>query len=459
MPPPHRDYRAEKPSPAHTVGSLPQARYYLPMHEKINAEQFQIGMFVAELDRPWLDTPFLFQGFLIETEEQITELRQYCQYAWIDPLRSIGWDRWRDTPERKEALRLMQMLDREEENTSLAPLPLALAERQGGPFARNLNRYSDRTHLEAELPRAKRVQQQAEQAVQDIFQELVVQGTTDLNRAHEVMDGLVESIIFNPDALALLSRVKHASSYVYSRSVSVAIHMLLFGRHLGFPRDHLRLLGAAGLVLDVGTASLPQALLNKQGRLTPDEYDAMKQHVQSGLDLLRGCKGVSEKLLNIVACHHEREDGSGYPLGRRGEAIGVPGKMAAIVDCYDALTSERPYARPYSPYEALQRIYDWRQRLFHLELVEQFVQCLGIYPVGSLVELNSGEVAVVLAHNRVRRLKPRVLVILDVAKQPYGAPIPLDLLTAPKHAGGQDYEIAHALEHGMYGIDPRDYYL
>ena len=430
------------------------------MNEKVDAADLQTGMFVAELDRPWLDTPFLFQGFLIETDDQIIELRRFCQYVLVDPLRSIGWDPWRDTPERKEAQRRLAMLDRDAQQNPLAPLPLSLAEdRTGGPFSRNLNRYPDRARLEQELPRAKALHQQAEQAVQQLFEGLQQHGTTDLNRAHEVIESMVESIICNPDALALLSRVKRASAYVYARSVSVAINMLLFGRHLGFPRDHMHLLGAAGLLLDVGTAKVPPDILSKSGQLTPEEYKMIKAHVPLGLEILRDCKGVSEKLLNIVACHHEREDGSGYPLGRRGAEIGVPGKMAAIVDCYDALTSERPYARSFSPYEALQHLYDWRHHLFHLELVEQFVQCLGIYPVGSLVELNSGEVAVVLAHNRVRRLKPRVLAILDAAKQPYGAPVPLDLLTAPKHAGDQAYEIARALEHGMYGIDPRDYYL
>ncbi len=428
------------------------------MTEKIGVENLLIGMFITELDRPWLDTPFLFQGFLIETEEQIADLRRYCQYVLVDPLRSIGWEPGQDTPEHQEALRRLAILDRENQN-ALPPLPLALAERASGPFSRNLNRYADRAQLEQELPRAKEIQYQAEQAVEQLFEDLQQHGTTDFDRAHEVVDSMVESIISNPDALALLSRVKRVSTYVYARSVSVAINMLLFGRHLGFPRDHLHQLGAAGLLLDVGTAKVPPEILNKYGQLTADEYAAIQRHVPLGLEMLRESKGISDKLLNIVACHHEREDGSGYPHRLRGVEISVPGKMAAIVDCYDALTSERPYARSYSPYEALQHLYNWRQHLFHSELVEQFIQSLGIYPVGSLVELNSGEVAVVLAHNRVRRLKPRVLAILDADKKPYGAPILLDLLTLPKLVGDQPYEIVRALEHGMYGIDPRDYYL
>lgn len=429
------------------------------MDEKVDVADLQSGMFVTELDRPWLDTPFLFQGFLIASENEIVELRRYCQYVLVDPLRSSGWERKHGTAEPKKTPNELDRRDQQAPEEALPPLPLELEEQAGRVFERNLNHYIDRTQFEQELPRAKEIQRQAEQAVQQLFEDLQQQGTADLVRAHEVIDSMVESIICNPDALALLSRVKRVSSYVYARSVSVSINMLLFGRHLGFPRDQLHLLGAAGLLLDVGTIKVPPETLSKNGQLTPEEFESVKRHVQFGVEMLRDCKGVSAKLLNIVACHHEREDGSGYPRGLRGDEIEVPGKMAAIVDCYDALTSERPYARSCTPYEALQHLYGWRQHLFNSELVEQFVQCLGIYPVGSLVELNSGEVAVVLAHNRVRRMKPRVLAILDASKKPYGAPVILDLLTAPKLVDEQPYQIVRALEHGMYGVDPRDYYL
>ena len=239
------------------------------MHEQIKVEALQVGMFVAELDRPWLDTPFLFQGFLIESDEQIQELCQCCGYVMVDPLRSIGCNYWDNTPQHQEARRRLAILDRREPDTytHLAPLPLDLADRADGPFARNRNRYPDQTPLEEELPQAKQIHLHAEQAVQHLFDELQQHGTTDLNRAHEVMDGMVESIIRNPDALALLSRVKRASAYVYGRSVSVAINMLLFGRHLGFPRDHMHLLGAAGLLLDVGTAKVPPEILRRRQRL------------------------------------------------------------------------------------------------------------------------------------------------------------------------------------------------
>ena len=260
--------------------------------------------------------------------------------------------------------------------------PLALEEHPDGPFARNLNRYPDRAQLEEEMPRAKELHRQAEQAVQQLFDELRQHGTTDLDRAHEVMDGMVESIICNPDALALLSRVKRASSYVYARSVSVAINMLLFGRHLGFPRDHMHLLGAAGLLLDVGAAKVPPEILSKNGRLTPEEYETMQHHVHFAIEMLRECKGVSKKNCSTSLPYIMSEKmAAAIPMACAALEIGVPGKMAAIVDCYDALTSERPYARSFTPYDALQHVYSWREHLFHTELVEQFVQCLGFIPL------------------------------------------------------------------------------
>lgn len=430
------------------------------MLEKISVDHLCVGLFVAELDRPWLDTPFLLQGFLIDSEEILAELRLYCEHVLVDPERSVAWDRIRHDPAQQTARRLMALLDGPASaETDLPDLPQLLLDAPGGAFGAGIGRYADQTPIDDEMPLAQVSYAQAESAIKVLFDDLRQQGRIDLEHAAEVVTGMVESVIRNPDALALLSRVKHASDYVYRRSISVAINLLVFGRHLGFPRDHLHTLGAAGLLLDVGASRLPPHLLDKPGKLTAAEFATVKQHVAMGLDLLRDSPGVSARVLAIVAGHHEREDGSGYPQALSGQAISVPAKMAAIVDCYDALTTDRPYARSYSPYEALQHLYQWRDKLFQGELVEQFIQSLGIYPVGSLVELNSGEVAVVLAHSRTRRLKPRLLVILDAGKQAYRAPVSLDLLSAPRLPDGRVYEIQRPLENGAHGIDPRDYYL
>ena len=172
--------------------------------------------------------------------------------------------------------------------------------------------------------------------------------------------------------------------------------------------------------------------------------------------LLHGRDRTREE--KVVLADHVDVDGVRYPGGLVADDIGLFANMAAVVDCYQAITGIRPYAAPISPSDALQRLYDWKDKYFHGALVEQFIQCIGIYPVGSLVELNTGEVGIVIAQNRIRRLQPKVLVILDAHKKPYNYPTALDLIHKPKTVEDVPYEIRRTLEYGMYGVDPREYY-
>jgi len=270
---------------------------------------------------------------------------------------------------------------------------------------------------------------------------------------------MVESIIRNPDALLLLTKLKDKDSYAYGHAIDVAIYVLAFGRHLGLPKDELNTLGMAGLLQDIGKMKLPSELLEKTEKLSAAEFDLIKTHVPQSVRILENSHGISPDIIEVVASHHERLDGSGYPKGLSGYSFGTFGNMAAIVDCFQALTSERPYAAPVPPYEALQMLYEWRGKYFRAALVEQFIQCIGIYPVGSLVELNTGEVGVVIGQNRVRRMKPRVMVILDPQKKPYKYPAVIDLVNDPKAFGDRPYAIKRGLEYGMYDIDPKEYYL
>ncbi len=419
------------------------------MEKKIAVEDLAVGMFVAELDRPWLDTPFLLQGFLIDSPKQIATLKRYCRHVYVDPLRSA------ETIGTFDFSRSALSADR----SNPRPLSWPFDPEQIKAPNWELVEYLDQVSVETELPQAREVFQEGEQVITDLFESLHTTGVADLAPAAEMMDSMVESVVRNPDALTLLARIRRKSHYGYAHALNVSIHALAFGRHLGFPRDKLQELGLGGLLLDVGTLRVPNELLARQGKLNEEEYRAVQRHVEYGIDLLQHAWGLSGLIVDMVRGHHEREDGSGYPEQLYGPQIPVPAKMAAIVDSFDALTSVRPYARTHTPYEALQMLYDWGKRTLSGPLVQEFIQCLGIYPVGGLVELNSGEVGLVVAHNRVRRLKPRILLLLDPDKQPYRSPTMLDLLTAPKLPGEVPYAIARALEDGMYGINPQDYYL
>jgi HD-GYP domain-containing protein (c-di-GMP phosphodiesterase class II) len=235
--------------------------------------------------------------------------------------------------------------------------------------------------------------------------------------------------------------------------------MIVFGRFLQLEREELELLGLLGLLQDVGKTKLPPGLLDKKEALTPEENDLVRRHVEYSAEILRATPGLPERLSELAMLHHERQDGSGYPCGLKAEAIGLHGSMAAIADTFGALTAPRPYAEPLSPSGALSYLYKERGTGFHAELVEQFIQCVGVFPVGSVVELNSGEVGIVITQNLVRRLKPRVMVVLDAAGNPMHPHKILDLDKNPKVSPEEPYRIRRTLEQTKVQVDPRELFI
>ncbi|MCZ8337508.1 MAG: HD-GYP domain-containing protein [Burkholderiaceae bacterium] len=265
-------------------------------------------------------------------------------------------------------------------------------------------------------------------------------------------------MIDNPDALMWVARMRDEDISTYNHGVKVALYLISLGRQLGFPKRELSYLGLIGMLADVGKIKLPRALLDKPGMLAPSEYRLIKEHVRLGLDAMREAGTLPPEVELGIAQHHERLDGSGYPKGLKGNDISIYGRMAAIADSFAALITPRAYANPSAPQDALMNLYEWAGTSFHEPLVEQFVQAVGVFPVGSLVELSSGEVSIVVAHNRVRRLEPRVLVLTWPDKSPLAEPIERDLLTQGKTAQGR-LRIVRGLPAGAYGLKLRDYYM
>jgi putative nucleotidyltransferase with HDIG domain len=254
-----------------------------------------------------------------------------------------------------------------------------------------------------------------------------------------------------------VARLREQDITTYGHSLQVAVYLTAFGRQLGFPKPQLAMLGQVGLLLDIGKIRLPRELLEKQGRLSDKEFDAAKSHVRHGLEILADSE-FEAAVIEGIAQHHERMNGSGYPEGLFGDDISIFGRMAGIVDCFVALTNHRPYAAAVSSYEALRNIAAWGGDFFHEPLVQQFVSSVGVFPVGSLIELSTGEVAIVVEHSKVRRLKPRVLVVTGPDKTPAPHPSLLDLLYDPK-MGEDAVFIKRGLASGAYGLDLRDFYL
>jgi len=296
-------------------------------------------------------------------------------------------------------------------------------------------------------------------AVDEIMNNVRDDKKLDINRTKEVVSSMTDSILRNPNAFLWMRILKDKDSYTYSHCMDSGALAIAFGRHIGLSRNELEDLGMGALLSDVGKMQVPDELLNKPGELTEKEFEIVKKHVVYSVRIMQKSGGLSKAAIATAATHHERFDGSGYPRGLKGNEIPVLGRMAAIVDCYDAITSDRPHRRAISPNEAVRRLYDWRGSAFQSELVEQFIQTLGTYPTGSIVELNTGQVGIVVSQNRLRRLRPKLMLILDEGKNVYNFAPMLDLLNETQDSSGDQLEIIKVLEPGTYGIEPKDFNL
>ena len=390
--------------------------------KQIPVVELRLGMYVAELDRPWLGTPFPFQGFPVTSADQIAALKQHCKTVVIDLERDTS-----DGPHDRNGLTETSLL---------------------GSVV-----YTEAASIEKELPVARAIYSDFEETIRTTFDKLRAAEELDLESLKGPVRSMSRSIERNPDAMMLLSRIRQKGSDEFSRAVDTLIHMIAFGRFLQFPGERLLHLGLAGLLLNVGKVRLPDTILQKKGPLIPEEIALAKTHVAHSVDLIRAAPGLSKDLEDIVIQHHERLDGSGYPQGLRGKQITIDGAIAGLVDTYSAFTSTRPYAEQMPPSAALNTLHKLRGTLFDEMLVEKFIECIGIYPVGSAVELNTGEVGIVIAQNLARRLKPRVMVILDARLKPIRPQVILDLAKEPKATPDEPYRIMRTLPRDKLPID------
>jgi HD-GYP domain-containing protein (c-di-GMP phosphodiesterase class II) len=389
----------------------------------------RIGMFVCRLDRPWEGTPFPLQGVELRSEADITAIRELCQFVYIDAHREVV-----DGPR--------QVLTR----AKLAP----------SRFRAGIA-YVDRASVEEELPRAHDALKNASEMVDRIYADIASGRELSVEYVEQAVRPLVASVLRSADAFLYVEGLRRHDSYSYSHAISCSALAAAFGRHMGYAHETIISLAAGGLLMDVGKTQLPESLLQYKGSLSASEVEVVRSHVAHGMAIMANSSITDADVVNIVRTHHERHDGSGYPAGLKGNAIPVAGRMLGIIDAYDAMASLRPYRPAISRHQALQHMYAARESLFQPEMIEQFLVCLGVYPTGSLVELSTGEVAVVMAQNQVRRLRPRVLVLSTSAKQPLTDFMVLDLMAQGEveHA----IEIERSLALGEYGVDVAEHFL
>lgn len=418
---------------------------------KVDVNALKPGMYVAQLDRPWLGTPFLFQGFPITKAEEIAQLQQCCEYVFVDATQSIGWE-----PD----MRLLRRMDEylvleqpEEDKSTSHQTPRFTTQRvnvQSSPKAG----WTQHTGAFLEtLQRARETYGRTHEYINQVLEDVRLGRAIDPAGAKEVVNSLIDSIITNESALVWLTMLKHRDEYTSQHSINVCIMSLLFGRALGLAEYELHELGHGALLHDIGKMKVPLEILNKTTQLTDDELVELKRHASYGYEMLRDSPQISAQALDVIRSHHERVDGSGYPRGLKGDEIGRFAMIVSIVDVYDAITSDRVYHMGISPHEALNLMYGWTPNSFVREMIEAFIKCLGIYPIGSIVELETGEVGVVMTINLAQRMRPIITLVLDAEKRHY--PV-RKLLNLAQYADEMlSLNIKRILQSNAYGIDVR----
>lgn len=362
------------------------------MRIKVEPKDLELGMYVAELDRPWLETPFLFQGFTIETEEELQQLRDLCRFVYVDDLKSEAKIDFRalrasmPRPTMKPTLAVHVTYD-----------PVKV---QPEVFKQDVKR-------------AAAVQVKAEAQV-DAFMDATRSGKpVDPEQAKGVVTELVGSITQNPHTALWLTSLKRKQKWAANHCMNVSILAIAFARHLGLPEDQIEAIGLGAMLHDVGLSRTPNSILEKPAALTPDEMQAVRKHPLDGHTVLKLTKNLPDIALDIVRHHHERVDGRGYPDGLKGDEVSTPVRIVAIADAYDSMVSERPWRVPALPQPALTALHKDSEGHFGRQLAEEFIKCVGIYPIGSLVQLSTGALAIVMSSNPENRLKPLVLLVKD----------------------------------------------
>lgn len=429
---------------------------------KIGVNELTIGMFVSGLDRPWTQTPFPLQGFYIREIDELRQLKVLCQWVVIDTEKGRG------------PIGTKLKTGGVKGSVSAKRDPRSSYSEEVTPIRIQRGVYTSTKPFQQEVKHARQLHQQVYGAVAEVMRQIDANewGGASLNETKRVASEMVDSVLRNPDAFTWLARVQAKDEYTYSHAVRSSVWAILFGRHIGLSKRDLDVLALGVLLKDVGKTALPSELLVKV-ELSAQEQAKYETFVELGCEILRKTPNLEPRVISVVKTHCERLNGSGFPMGLSGDKIPLLGKIAGIVTHYDHITNPRGADAPIAPSRAVAKLYELRQILFQEDLVVEFIRAIGLYPTGTLVELNSGEVAVVVEQNFERRLKPKIIIALDSLKRPLSQWVLVDLSEDDKRKqalidSGQKtirevekVEIARDLEPGSYEVDIlaiRDHY-
>jgi len=405
------------------------------MIKKIKVEQLKPGVFVHDFNCGWLHHPFLADRTKLKTDKDIAKVLKYgIRELYIDTEKGLDID---DAPSEQEAQQKLQT-----ELDQLASIPTG---------------HQDTATVGDEIVRAKQLIGEAKRATKKLMHDVKLGKRMEMSQVETIVDKMTESVLRNGDALVSLLRIKDVDEYTYLHSMAVSALCISFAQGLDLDATKIKQIGIGGLLHDIGKMKVPLEILNKPGPLSDKEFEIMKRHVKDGESTLQEYPNLDQSCTCVTSHHHERLDGTGYPDGLKGDQISLFGQIAAIVDIYDALSSERCYKKAMTPTEALRKLFEWSQSYLNRELVEKFVAHLGIYPIGTLVRLENSLLAVVVAPSEDSLLYPIVRVVYDTKNAKRLMPFEIDL--GRQHRAGNPCAIVSCESGEKWQIRPVDYLL
>lgn len=463
------------------------------MSQKVPVNSLRVGMHVSALDRAWTDVPFEppfeLQAFTIANQAEIAKIQQYCEYVYVDAALSRGMSK--DKKEKSAEQKLGQKAPRElvtaqdeyadprlrvryrqqryeksdDDDRIVKQARLADIDNDETTSAAGASggkdkdlAYPDLVSVEEEMETAREILADSEIVFNKVAKDIKDGRPIDGAAIKKNVESLVQSVVRNPDALSWLTKLKQLDGYTYSHSMAVCVLSLTIGRHLGLQIELLNDLGMGALFQDIGKLRIPAQLLEKQEPLEMNERQTIARHVELSVGLLKNGTDFPSAALEIVRTHHERYDGSGYPAGLKADAISPLGTIAGIADTYEAMINIRPYRPALNSFEALTELYEMRDKLFATAMIENLIQCVGVFPIGCFVELNTRHIGVVVSRNRIHQLKPRVMVLID----PKGNKLPtsptVDLAAQNQSETSIPNKILRVVDAEEFDIDPRQFF-
>ncbi|NIB39989.1 HD-GYP domain-containing protein [Pseudomaricurvus alkylphenolicus] len=396
--------------------------------KRISIDQLKVGMYIAELNDEW---------------------------ATESNLRAEGLVSRQDTVDNIRAMGIRQIyIDVEKGADCAGGEPVSELHRRSGEQLRSTtgDPLEARVPFEQERKQAQAVREKALSLVSDVMQDVKMGRSFDRGAVNAITEEINHSLINNQNALSSLMRMRHKDQYLLEHSMNVAVLMGVLARSMNIAGEELHQLVFGAFVHDIGKMRVDQNILHKPGRLEAEEWAEMQRHVEYGVEALKEVEQIPPIAMDICSQHHERLDGSGYPYGLSQEQISRHGRMASVVDVYDAITAERVYHSGMEPTTALKKMLEWGGDHLDRDLVYQLIRCISVYPAGALVQLKSGVVAVVQEVNRRKPTRPVVRLVFDPKRSVKLAGQVVDLMKEDRLG-----EIKGAVSPNKFGLKPEDY--